>query len=1018
MNAKRTKTTLLTTILILSIFTVAIPVNASVKTYHVEEPAEAIITKTNKAGSVEFKVEIISDNPAHWVYGIGIAISTSIETIDFHVTYQEDLGEAADWYYVDYDGGWATPILLEDLDTGIIVTGQGRPEGPPNSENPGDKIFTVEFPIELLGGPGATYYFAIQFRTNLCVVYPEGLNLWSQTDATNFDSVGLLVLNQRTGIFYETIQSAITASSPDDTVLVYPGIYNEDVTIDKSLTLLSVEGKENTIINGQLGGQAAAVRVTDGVSDVVIGDTGQGFTINAEGLAAIYLVGSGIGNQGITIRDNKLVAAGQNALLTGGSQSGHTIAENEFSGEAGQLVYVIGPSVGQLSTNVDFIGNLFSGTAPTGPALGMEATDSDIIGNTFATVTGWASLELYGDGNTITGNHFTADLLSGGLYVMDNTGTDPYGIPGGGSFDLNIATTLSTNTFLRAVTVDHPEASLLPKIWANIQDAVDAASAGDTVRVYPGTYEENIEITAGKDNLKLIGIDNPLISITSGIAIRANAPITVEGFNIQGSGRGSGTAIKIENNPASGTEENPGVFKNNKVTEVNYGVQSGDWNVHHWEFLGNDFSELRIGIGLENMMDVKVIGNSFKDYKEGVSMGWDTDTASNVEIKDNEFLGDLGEGPDRLAAIIISSAATAIDVSGNDITNSIVGVLIKNGPGETNENEGSLHLDTVHINHNNIIDNTVGVKNPASMPVDATLNFWGTIEESVIQGMVSEQVDYDPWFGQEPKIEETEPDDYTVDATYEADTIVEKTGEGTPTVSVAEFTENPETGFSNEAGKFYDVKIDDDTGVDSLTLKFYYTDADLGGIEESTLVMRWYDSDTSAWVPCSDQTLYTVSDISGYSGYIEILVTDSTYPSLSDMTGTPFGFEGEFPEVYDELCDLSVSGDVIVEAAEDVTYVYASMGDTAEITVEMDLAGYHGDIYFTLYKKVDGGLAYVEEIRTVYGIELKGSRTASWVVTQSPGDYVVWINIDLMEKVQLTGLDEALHIGPIEVVIS
>ncbi len=330
---------------------------------------------------------------------------------------------------------------------------------------------------------------------------------------------------------------------------------------------------------------------------------------------------------------------------------------------------------------------------------------------------------------------------------------------------------------------------------------------------------------------------------------------------------------------------------------------------------------------------------------------------------------------------------------------------------------------TIHIHDNNFLDGgyrtdafAIRHQGDPETIVDAEMNYWSTAVESEIIEMFEGPVDYDPWFGKQPKVEETVTGDDTVDAIDEADTIVEKTGEGTPTVSVAEFTENPATGFSNDAGKYYDVKIDSPVGVESLTLKFYYTDADLGGIEESTLSMKWHDG--SSWITCTHQTLHTVSDVSGYSGYIEILVTDSTYPSLSHMTGTPFGFEGEFPEVYDELCDLSVSGEVIVEAAEDVTYVYASMGDTAEITVELGLEGYHGDIYFTLYKKVDGGLAYVDEIRTVYGIELKGSRTASWVVTQSPGNYVIWINIDLMEKVQLTGLDEALHIGPIEVIIS
>ncbi len=331
------------------------------------------------------------------------------------------------------------------------------------------------------------------------------------------------------------------------------------------------------------------------------------------------------------------------------------------------------------------------------------------------------------------------------------------------------------------------------------------------------------------------------------------------------------------------------------------------------------------------------------------------------------------------------------------------------------------------LRFNNIYDNTgFGVEvatDYPTPPVDATLNWWGDPSGPSGVGLgsgdsVSAMVDYNPWLGASltaAKSEEVTGTD-TVEALEEADIEVDYTVTEPTSIIVASYEENPQEGFTNDAGKYYDVYVEDHTVVTSLNLKFYYTDADLGGREESTLSMLWHDE--SSWKPVSHQTLHTVSDVSGYSGYIEVLVTSTTYPNLSDMSGTPFGFEGEWPEVAEERVELSVSGEVIVEAAEDVTYVYASMGDTAEITVEMDLAGYHGDIYFTLYKKVDGGLAYIDEIRTVYGIELKGSRTASWVVDQAPGNYVIWINIDLMEKVQLTGLDEALHIGPIEVVIS
>jgi len=289
-----------------------------------------------------------------------------------------------------------------------------------------------------------------------------------------------------------------------------------------------------------------------------------------------------------------------------------------------------------------------------------------------------------------------------------------------------------------------------------IQDAIDAANSGDVVDVAAGTYAENVTIPAGKDNLKLIGAgsDTTTISITSGAAIETGSPITVEGFSIQGPGRpGDGipktTAFKFrppgsDGEPTSGTVENPGVFKDNKVTGVNYGVQSGDWHIHHWEFVGNDFSELRIGIGLEDMDHVKVIGNTFADYKEGVSMGWDADTAHHVEIRDNEFLGDFIGRTDNLAAIVISSAAIDITVTGNEITNSVVGVLIKVKDEASNAGHED-GLDTVHINNNNIYGNDMGVVSEAfieTISVDATCNWWGDLDPS---DQVSGDVDYCPW---------------------------------------------------------------------------------------------------------------------------------------------------------------------------------------------------------------------------------------------------------------------------------
>ena len=72
-------------------------------------------------------------------------------------------------------------------------------------------------------------------------------------------------------------------------------------------------------------------------------------------------------------------------------------------------------------------------------------------------------------------------------------------------------------------------------IIRRIQDAIDNASAGDTILVYSGTYYENVNVTK---QLILRGIGNPVVDAGgsgSAITLSANG-ITLEGFTATGSG--------------------------------------------------------------------------------------------------------------------------------------------------------------------------------------------------------------------------------------------------------------------------------------------------------------------------------------------------------------------------------------------------------------------------------------------------------------------------------------------------
>src|SRR5215510_1747347 len=106
----------------------------------------------------------------------------------------------------------------------------------------------------------------------------------------------------------QSIQAAIDAALPGDTIMVGPGVFNESLTINKSIFLLSLNGAADTIINGQgtNPGFSATIMVTSGVGHVGIGELGDhGFTINAgpQETAAIILAGN---NSFVEIQNNDI----------------------------------------------------------------------------------------------------------------------------------------------------------------------------------------------------------------------------------------------------------------------------------------------------------------------------------------------------------------------------------------------------------------------------------------------------------------------------------------------------------------------------------------------------------------------------------------------------------------------------------------------------------------------------------------------------------------------------------------
>ena len=200
------------------------------------------------------------------------------------------------------------------------------------------------------------------------------------------------------------IGEAVDAAGTGDEIVVEPGHYIENVTIDVSVALISSGGRSVTVIEGiSEVGSLGTIVISPNVDGVQIGDVDQGFTIigidnGNPGVenAAVYFDGD---HTGAGVIGNKIVAAGDHGLLTefGLTITDFEIRENEFAGTTffpppgtgnqfevpnvpRQLVVMGGGAGGGNTSDITFSDNLITGTS------GGVNLDGDQQGNTQVTI--------------------------------------------------------------------------------------------------------------------------------------------------------------------------------------------------------------------------------------------------------------------------------------------------------------------------------------------------------------------------------------------------------------------------------------------------------------------------------------------------------------------------------------------------------------------------------------------------------------------------------------------------------
>jgi hypothetical protein len=290
--------------------------------------------------------------------------------------------------------------------------------------------------------------------------------------------------NDGTGTPYCTIGVAVIAAAAGDTVSVAPGVYVENVVINKNLFLVSTGGRAVTTIRGiSSAGALGTVQIVSPTTAVEIGGSGAGFKIEgidngAPGIenAAIYVRGT---HSGARILDNEIVAVGEAGLLSeyGATISGFLVDGNIFSGKTfigavpggcgfgtqfstpnvpRQLATMGGGLGGGNTSNTTFTNNIVIGTAG-GTVAATDCTiftGDDVQGNTLVTVDSngasigantfagttsryATSLRARGPSTTISGNSFSGTgLLPVACHVsIDTIGSDLVTVAAANTFD-------------------------------------------------------------------------------------------------------------------------------------------------------------------------------------------------------------------------------------------------------------------------------------------------------------------------------------------------------------------------------------------------------------------------------------------------------------------------------------------------------------------------------------------------------------------------------------------------------
>jgi hypothetical protein len=456
---------------------------------------------------------------------------------------------------------------------------------------------------------------------------------------------GGVVTNSTKSTTHCNIQVAIDAADPGNVINVSAGTYQEDIIIDKTLTILGAN-PATTIIKGVIdptnAQSSSTVRFTNTSSSSVLA----GFTITRDGNNVTdwnnsLLNSAGVAIQGqtlsgITIRDNIIV--GNRSAIDINNSNGHMLRNNVitnnhtgviFRNQTDNITFTENEVTQNRTVGVLFLDASSGSNVPVQTALGGTFSNNKIISNWYAQVVDrqvGGSLPTPGTTNikNFSGNWFgnTAPVITNAnsaepAYAtlipveFGGSATAPGGQPdfaGPASANIDYSPLLDQGTDTDAETTGGRGthgfqgnfSSLLvdnasPKSSAvkHIQETITLANTGGIVKLKPAVYDEDIVVS------KAVTIDG----------------IAPASATIKGTYAGSTKTITVT---AAGV-----TIKNMTVTR-DYGADLTSWN-----------NSLKTeGIIVENVDNLTLDNLIVKDHRTGVYLH----STKNSVVKNSDVI--------------------------------------------------------------------------------------------------------------------------------------------------------------------------------------------------------------------------------------------------------------------------------------------------------------------------------------------------------------------------------------------